>query len=51
MRRWLVVCLVLFLGTALPLRAQIPTGKIEGKVSDSSGPLPGVTVTVSSLSL
>ncbi|MEW5876874.1 MAG: carboxypeptidase regulatory-like domain-containing protein [Acidobacteriota bacterium] len=51
MRRWLVVCLVLFLGAVLPLGAQIPTGKIEGRVSDASGPLPGVTVTVSSPSL
>lgn len=32
MRRWFVSCVVLFFAGVLPVGAQIPTGKIEGKV-------------------
>ncbi|MGC8916292.1 MAG: carboxypeptidase-like regulatory domain-containing protein [Thermoanaerobaculum sp.] len=51
MRRWVFLCVVLCLAAVLPVGAQIATGKIEGKVSDDKGPLPGVTITVSSPSL
>lgn len=51
MRRWLLCRLVLGFTGVLPVGAQIPTGKLEGKVANNNGPLPGVTVTVSSPNL
>ncbi|MGV8039975.1 MAG: TonB-dependent receptor domain-containing protein [Thermoanaerobaculaceae bacterium] len=49
MRRLLLSMLVLAL--ALPAMAQNPTGTLTGTVSDAQGPLPGVTVTITSPSL
>ena len=37
--------LVIILGTALPAAAQMSTATVQGRVSDSTGVLPGVTVT------
>jgi hypothetical protein len=53
MRSRMIVCLLLCLSTYLaPASAQVQTGEIFGKVTDSSGAvLPGVTVTIESPAL
>src|SRR5262245_3051781 len=49
MKRTLTLCGILFLGMAASMRAQVQTGSILVKTTDSQGAiLPGVEITISS---
>ncbi len=51
MTRRSIYLLILLLVAALPAVAQNPTGTLAGRVTDSSGPLPGVTIQLTSTAL